>query len=175
LNDLFDPLRVVAYIFPAYATNGAPVIFVRLVKNPHPLDCGALFIDGKRVLGDGKTIEGLVSGLMSGVLAGLVLSSLQVPLYRDPLEFILLSVGAMLGDILGSFSKRRLGIPRGGAAPILDQLGFLILSILTAWSVMGPPEWVDSSSIIFLLLITFLLHLGTNAAAYLIGLKDKWY
>jgi len=166
---------IIAYIFPAYAANGAPVLFVRFVKNPHPLDCGASFIDGRRILGDGKTLEGLVSGLIAGVLAGLLLSSLQISLYRGPLEFILLSVGAMLGDMLGSFSKRRVGIPRGGAAPILDQLGFLILSLITAWSVMGPPGWVDYSSIIFLLILTFLLHLGTNAAAYLIGLKDKWY
>jgi CDP-2,3-bis-(O-geranylgeranyl)-sn-glycerol synthase len=171
----FDPLMIIAYIFPAYASNGAPVLFVRLVKNPHPIDCGAFFIDGRRILGDGKTLEGLVSGLMAGILAGIILSSLPIPLYRSPLEFVLLCVGAMLGDILGSFSKRRFGVPRGGPVPVLDQLGFLILSIVTAWSVMGPPEWVDSSSIIFLFVLTFLLHLGTNAAAYLIGLKDRWY
>ncbi len=175
MKDLFDPLMIMAYIFPAYATNGAPVIFVRLVKNPHPLDGGTLFLDGKRILGDGKTLEGLISGLIAGIIAGFVLTLLQAFLYRCFLEFVLLCIGAIVGDIFGSFIKRRIGIKRGGAAPILDQLGFLFFSIATAWSVMGPPIWVDELSIIFLILLTFFLHLGTNAAAYLIGLKERWY
>lgn len=175
MKDLFDPLMILAYIFPAYATNGAPVLFVKLVKNPHPLDRGALFLDGKRILGDGKTLEGLISGLTAGILSGFILSLLQVFQYRSSLEFVLLSIGAIMGDIFGSFTKRRIGIKRGGAAPILDQLGFLFFSIITAWSFLGPPAWVDELSLIFLILLTFFLHLGTNAAAYLIGLKERWY
>lgn len=175
MKDLFDPWMILAYIFPAYATNGAPVLFVRLSKNTHPLDRRALFFDGKRILGDGKTLEGLISGLAAGILSGFIISSLQAFLYRSFLEFVLLSIGAAVGDIFGSFIKRRIGIKRGGAAPLLDQLGFLFFSITTAWSIMGPPSWVNELSIIFLIFLTFFLHLGTNAAAYLIGLKEKWY
>ena len=42
----------------------------------------------------------------------------------------LLGFGALLGDALGSFLKRRLGIGRGKPAPILDQLDFIIVALI---------------------------------------------
>ena len=45
-----------------------------------------------------------------------------------PLIGFLLGFGALLGDALGSFIKRRMGIGRGKPAPILDQIDFLIVA-----------------------------------------------
>ncbi len=175
MKDLLDLLMIIAYIFPAYATNGAPVLFARLFTKLHPLDCGALFTDGRRILGDGKTLEGLLSGLVAGTLSGVIISSLLKGLYRSQVEFMLLSLGAIMGDVLGSFIKRRLGLMRGRPAPPLDQLGFLVFSLIITWTIMGPQSWANFSTVIFLLLLTFFLHIGTNMAAYLLGLKDRWY
>lgn len=163
------------YVLPAYVANGAPVVLVRAVPRPRPLDMGRTFPDGRRILGDGKTFEGLAGGLLSGTLIGALLSLLSPGLFRSPLEPLALSCGAMLGDVLGSFAKRRLGISQGGPLPVIDQVGFLAVALLLSWSLYGPKEWSDASTLALLFLVTAALHLGTNAGAYLLGLKSRWY
>lgn len=168
-------LLAVIYVLPAYIANGTPVVVLRIAGPGHPLDMGIVMRDGRRLLGDGKTIEGLASGLSAG-LAAAFLSHVFLPgVYRGLLECGLIPVGAMAGDILGSFLKRRLGVERGGSAPVLDQLGFLLMALLLAWIPYGPPGWADPPTIILLLLVTALLHVSTNALAYLAGLKERWY
>ena len=168
--------EAIAYIFPAYVANGSPVVFVRMFGGGHPLDLGVRAWDGRRVLGDGKTFEGLISGTLSGFIVGLIIFSLgNTGGFRSPLEPLILSLGAMCGDILGAFVKRRMGIERGRPAPILDQLGFLITALAFAYMVYGPPVWLDGYTLAAILLITIVLHISTNVGAYLLGLKDRPY
>jgi CDP-2,3-bis-(O-geranylgeranyl)-sn-glycerol synthase len=42
---------------------------------------------------------------------------------------VALALGAMLGDILASFLKRRTGRERGAAVPGVDQLDFVVASL----------------------------------------------
>ncbi len=167
-------MGAVIYVLPAYVANGAPVVLVRAFDRPRPLDMGRNFLDGRRILGDGKTFEGLVGGLLSGTVTGLLVSLLLPGTFRSPLEPLALSSGAMLGDVLGSFAKRRIGIARGGPLPVIDQVGFLAVALLLAWSLFGPKGWPEAITV-SLFLLTALLHLGTNAGAYLLGLKERWY
>jgi CDP-2,3-bis-(O-geranylgeranyl)-sn-glycerol synthase len=172
---LTNLISALVYVLPAYVANGAPVVLVRAVERPRPLDMGRNFIDGRRILGDGKTFEGLFGGLLSGTAIGLVVSLLLPGTFRSPIEPVTLSSGAMLGDILGSFAKRRIGISQGGPLPVVDQTGFLAVALLLAWTIFGPKEWSDAFTLLLLFLVTALLHLGTNAGAYLLGLKERWY
>ncbi|RDD53518.1 MAG: CDP-2,3-bis-(O-geranylgeranyl)-sn-glycerol synthase [Candidatus Korarchaeota archaeon NZ13-K] len=152
-----DPyLHAVWYILPSYFANMSPVIF----GGGRPLDMGRNFLDGRRILGDHKTLRGFLSGLVVGSLVGLIQGRL--------LQGFALSLGAMVGDCFGSFLKRRMGISEGKPAPILDQEGFLIFSLLFA----SPLEGLPLESILFLLLLTPLLHWGSNVVAHLIGLKE---
>jgi len=167
--------EAIIYVVPAYIANGTPVVVLRYIKQSHPIDLGVVMWDGRRLLGDGKTIEGLVSGLAVGLVAALSLYVLVPGIYRSLLECGLLPVGAMMGDILGAFIKRRMGLERGRSAPVLDQIGFLLVALLLAWLPHGAPIWLDAQTFVILLVITALLHLSTNALAYLVGLKDKWY
>lgn len=148
---------------------------LRFTRRSHPLDMRLVMPDGRRLLGDGKTVEGLVSGVSAGLAAAFLLYTLLPRVYRGFLEGGLMPIGAMAGDILGSFLKRRLGLERGGSAPVLDQLGFLLMALLLAWLPYGPPGWADPLTLLLLLLVTALLHISTNALAYLAGLKEKWY
>ncbi len=148
-------LKSLWYILPSYVANMSPVIF----GGGRPLDMGRKFLDGRRILGDHKTIKGFASGILIGTLVGC--------LQGRSLAGFLLSLGAMLGDSLGSFVKRRMGIEAGGSAPLLDQEGFLIASILLAY----PVEPLDMGSILFLLVVTPALHKGTNVIAHRLGLK----
>lgn len=173
LDELITPLF---YIVPAYIANASPVVGVRLIGKRTPIDRGALAWDGRRLFGDGKTFEGLIIGIICGTLAGLIIFSLNnLGAHRSPLEPFLLSIGAMIGDIFGSFLKRRLGLESGAPAPILDQIGFALFALLMGFLSYGPPKWFSIKNLLMLLLITGILHLATNSVAYILRLKDRPY
>jgi len=81
----------------------------------------------------------------------------------------------MIGDIFGSFIKRRIGLKRGDPAPGLDQLGFLITALITSAAIYGVQYWFDLMTLTCILAITAILHLSTNFVAYLLKLKDRPY
>jgi len=155
------------FILPAYFANATPVV---LGGGP-PLDGGRNFTDGRRIFGDGKTIRGFVAGLIAGTIIGLLQG-----IYKNSISHYLalgslLALGALLGDLLGSFIKRRLEIERGGAAPGLDQLGFVVIALLLA-SPVALPSW---QVIVTLLIITPPIHLATNFIGQKLKLKARPY
>ena len=83
----------------------------------------------------------------------------------------LLGFGALLGDAIGSFLKRRLGIGRGKPAPILDQLDFLIVALILV-SFVVKLNWLF---VVIAIVMTLVIHLIANTGAYLLGMKDVWY
>jgi len=146
--------------------NAAPVV----LGGGRPIDGGRKFRDGRPLLGPGKTVRGFLVGLIAGSLVGLV-QGIIVGSCAVPAVGVLLSLGALTGDLCGSFIKRRMNIPRGGAAPLLDQLGFLLLALLFA-SPLTIPRW---EIILTLIVITPPIHLGTNFIGYKLGMKKKPY
>ncbi|HDM23737.1 MAG TPA: CDP-2,3-bis-(O-geranylgeranyl)-sn-glycerol synthase [Candidatus Bathyarchaeota archaeon] len=190
-------LLMLWYSTPAYATNGLAVI---LGKNSRPIDNYKVFIDGRRILGDGKTIGGFIGGTMVGFLAAIV----QLPFRGFILSFalktavregisttiicyipdliaatsfsafllrgFLLSLGAILGDVIGSFIKRRLGLERGAPCIPLDQLDFIIFALLLA-SLVTP---IPLQYILIFLAVTFIAHITANFIAYKLGIKDSF-
>lgn len=155
------------FILPAYVANGTPVV----LGGGAPIDGGKKFIDGRPIFGAGKTIRGFLAGLVAGSLVGLVQTILANQSCTYVLVGVLLAAGALVGDLLGSFVKRRLNIARGAAAPGLDQLGFLVLAILFASPLVVPSVEI----LIILLIITPLIHLATNYGGYKLGLKERPY
>ncbi len=162
-KDIFSALIL---ILPAYVANGTPVILSKILKKTHPIDMGMLFVDKRRVLGDGKTIEGFLSGVLAGTATGYLLESSNM---HTVMGSFLLAFGAMTGDTLGSFIKRRLGFERGELAPILDQLDFVVGALV----LYHTFEELECSLVFIILVITPLLHLATNYLAYRLGLKKE--
>ena len=161
-------LQALWLIFPAYVANASPVV----IRGKKALDFGKK-LGRHRILGDGKTIEGTVGGIAFGALTGVlqVYASDFVPLipkHSIPL-IIALSTGAIIGDIIGAFIKRRLGIPRGEPALLLDQLDFLIVALVFASLVIA----ISMQMIIALIIITPILHLATNIFAYIMKMKSR--
>ncbi|NPA47904.1 MAG: CDP-2,3-bis-(O-geranylgeranyl)-sn-glycerol synthase [Thermococci archaeon] len=157
------------YILPAYVANASPV----LVGGGRPMDMGRKWRDGKRILGDGKTWRGFFGGIAIGTAFGafqyLITPSFYGGSFKTALSLaFLLSLGALVGDLVGSFFKRRAGLPRGYPAIGLDQLGFLISALAFAY----PVKTIGPGQMIFLLIFTPFLHWGTNYAAYKIGKKE---
>ncbi|MFW9935299.1 MAG: CDP-2,3-bis-(O-geranylgeranyl)-sn-glycerol synthase, partial [Candidatus Thorarchaeota archaeon] len=172
----------------AYVANGFAV-FGKFVKYRHPIDGGRSLGDGEPVFGPGKTLEGFLIGFISGVLIGLLqviagpyLLALIIQYLIIPPEFVpvvlvtpilvtLVALGALLGDLVGSFIKRRLKIERGRPAPLLDQLDFLIMAMLLGSLVTVIPLILA----IFLLIVTPIIHLLANIIGYLLHLKrEPW-
>jgi CDP-2,3-bis-(O-geranylgeranyl)-sn-glycerol synthase len=161
---------VIAFILylPAMAANGTPVVLRRFVKNAHPIDFNATFRDGRPLLGQGKTWEGFLGGFVIGATLGVLVHPL-IPKYSFTLVTLYMPLGALLGDIAGSFIKRRLGVKRGDPLPILDQLDFYIGSTL---AMIACREYPSLISIVLMAIVIYVLHRATNLLAYKIGLKD---
>ncbi|RQG98096.1 CDP-2,3-bis-(O-geranylgeranyl)-sn-glycerol synthase [Natrarchaeobius chitinivorans] len=166
-------------MLPAYVPNNAAV----LAGGGRPIDGGRNWGD-KRILGDGKTWRGTAAGILAGVaLAGVLTvlapevssaTGIDVPTFV-PGAAIGLAAGAMLGDILASFLKRRTGRQRGAMFPGLDQLDFVVVSLpLTA---LLATEWFFEvftwGVIAVVVVLTPILHVTTNVAAYKLGLKNE--
>lgn len=165
-------------MLPAYVPNNAAV----LAGGGSPIDGGRTW-RGARVLGDGKTWRGTVAGVAVGVTLAVVQNFAAAPLTEvgmvtlptfPVLAMVTLPVGAMLGDIAASFLKRRLGESRGSAVPGLDQLDFVVFALgLTALVVPGwfvDVFWYER--LLFVVVVTPLLHLSTNYLAYKLDLKS---
>jgi CDP-2,3-bis-(O-geranylgeranyl)-sn-glycerol synthase len=178
-----DVFAVVAVAFwsmlPAYVPNNVAV----LAGGGPPID-GGRRMGGRRLLGDGKTWRGTIAGVGGGAVLALALDA-GAPAVRDlsgvdavpgfPLAIVVaLPLGAMLGDITASFLKRRLDRERGAAVPGLDQLDFVVGALSLAAA--ADYAWFSSTFtlpvLLFVLVITPILHLGTNFVAFLLGLKD---
>ncbi|WP_181684937.1 CDP-2,3-bis-(O-geranylgeranyl)-sn-glycerol synthase [Halorhabdus salina] len=168
-------------MLPAYVPNNAAV----LAGGGRPIDGGRTW-GGRRVLGDGKTWRGTAVGTIAGTALALALDALE-PTVSDALGVtvpgfpmaagVALALGAMLGDIAASFIKRRLDRERGAPVPGLDQLDFVVVALLAA--AIAAPDWFADTFtlpvIAVVIVVTPLLHLSTNAIAYVLGLKDEPY
>jgi len=166
-------------MLPAYVPNNVAV----LAGGGKPIDGGQKLGDS-RILGDGKTRRGTVLGTAAGLGLALLLSavaptvsgllSMQLPTF-PVLAGLGLAFGAMLGDIVASFLKRRTGRERGAAFPGLDQLDVVIGALACVWVL--APRWTEAvftlPVVLAVLVLTPLLHVVTNVGAYALGLKDE--
>jgi CDP-2,3-bis-(O-geranylgeranyl)-sn-glycerol synthase len=161
------------FIFPAYCANAAPVIF----GGGQPMDFGKRFFDGKPLFGSHKTVRGFLAGLIVGTLVGLVQTLLfEQVLFQYSTQFsysillgFVLSLGALTGDIVESFVKRRLNRVPGSSLPVADQIDFILGAFLFSIPV-SPPSL---PAVLIILLITIPIHLLTNLGAALLNMKNK--
>lgn len=171
------------FILPAYFSNGAGLLF----GGGMPVDFAKSDRRSIRWIGDGVTWRGLLAGTIIGIITGVVqgfIAPYILPTYGQYiitpivtninsgiLIGFLLGFGALLGDAIGSFLKRRLDIGRGKPAPLLDQLDFLIIALILVSLVVK----IDLLFIAISIILTLVIHLIANTCAYLLGIKDVWY
>ena len=151
---------------------GMPVIVI---------DGGKNYSDGNRILGDGKSWNGLIGGgIVSGILFTLAHNlwnnnGTEVPfidpiIYADSSDWFwifegeigsslaaftmgfILGFSCMIGDMCGSFVKRRRGLKREGdessEAPLLDTVPFAIAIFIAAFvlfdgQVITHPDLIE--------------------------------
>lgn len=105
--------------------NASPLLVRALFgrRFAQPLDGGRRWRDGQPLLGPSKTWRGAIAAVSTAALAAPLLG-LSAALGA------LIGAGAMLGDALSSFAKRRLGLESGAMAPGLDHLPEALLPLL---------------------------------------------
>jgi CDP-2,3-bis-(O-geranylgeranyl)-sn-glycerol synthase len=172
---LLQLARAILFILPSYFANATPVI---LGGGPS-IDGGRKFLDGQRVFGDGKTVRGFFSGIFAGIVASalecIILSGTEWDIYAGDLGIyvaagLLLGLGTMGGDLLGSFIKRRQGVARGKPSVIMDQLMFLAVALVVSYPIAA--HLLVPESVAFLFVLTYFVHSGANIIANRLGLKN---
>lgn len=175
---------IIWFFLPVGLANMTPIFAAKLPylkRLSFPLDAYITF-RGKRLLGDHKTVRGLLSGILVSIATVyLQLYAFEhVPLVRilvplnyaaiNPLLFGLLSaLGALGGDAVKSFFKRQLAIAPGKSWFPFDQMDYIIGGIaLTALYIQ-----LTLVQYMLLFLIWFLLHPLATFIGYFLKLKDS--
>ncbi len=161
-------LKLVLYLAPMYFANSSAM----LLGGKTALDFGKKLYDGQPILGRGKTIRGTFSGIFVGILAT---AAIYYFFNETALDFtpnyvllgVLLSVGAILGDIIASFFKRRNKIASGTPVLFLDQLDFVFGGMILG-SVFYTPDFFE---IVVIAVVTLVAHKLSNYFAFKTKLK----
>jgi CDP-2,3-bis-(O-geranylgeranyl)-sn-glycerol synthase len=146
--------------------NGTPLIAKRVLGNnlARPLDGGLILADGQPLFGHSKTIRGIVLSMIVTAL-GAPFIGLAWPVG------LLVSAGAMLGDLFSSFTKRRMKLPSGSMALGLDQGPESFLPAILC-------RWVLPVTLADILLVTVLFFAGeliASRALYTLKIRDHPY
>ncbi len=146
--------------------NGVPVIATAVCgqRGARPLDSGRKLSDGQRLWGDSKTWRGLLLALS---ITGLAALALGLP----ALIGVIIGAAAMLGDLLSSFIKRRLGMASSSMALGLDQIPEALLPLLAVAGEFGL-SW---STIILTTLGFMALELALSQVLFRLGVRNRPY
>lgn len=171
-------LQALYFFLPAYVANMAPV-FAHALHLPGEQPISA------RYFGEHKTVRGFVAG----VVAALAVLFLQKVLYETGYTFVqdisllnysaismllygfAFGAGAIGGDVLKSFFKRRLGRAPGTPWVPFDQLDFVLGALVCVY----PLYQLGLQFIVVLVVVTPFLHVLTNFVGYYLKLKQVWW
>lgn len=148
------------------AANTAPLLLKKLLgeRFAWPLDGGLRFFDGEPLFGRSKTIRGMVIGILAPALIA--------PLVGHRWQHgAIMGAAAMAGDLLSSFSKRRLKRPPSSQALGLDQIPEVLLPLWVG------RVWFDLSyvDIAVVLLLFVVLQLALSRLFFRLGLREEPY
>ena len=175
---VWDMWSLIWIIAPAFVANAA-ALFSRRIKFLKPIaipvDLEKKWFDGRRIIGNSKTIRGFVTGIFAAILSAVVIFyaseyfkiSVFISLSSAILTSTILGFGALLGDAVKSFFKRRIGMKEGKNLIFFDQLDFLIGAILISL----PFDHFPARFILVIIAATFVLHIITNIIAFYLKLK----
>ena len=185
MSFIFFILSCLYFFLPAYFTNMTPSLIKKaglfnfLAK---PVDFNKKFF-GQPVFGKNKYWRGVIFGIIVGILiAGFQLWLYQFPFIKEISLFdyqkvnifffgFLISAGAVFGDLLFAFIKRRLKMEPGTRFMPWDQTNYVIGAALF----LTPYLKIDILIWITLFILTFFLHIIFNRIGYHLKLhKARW-
>lgn len=183
LDVVKDIVDAFILFLPAFVANPGAVITGGYGK----VDFGKSLRDGRRIFGDGKTWSGFFGGSFLGVLTGLLLyyftrihAISYIGVFGNSLTGALIiaipmSFGSLIGDLAGSFVKRRLGMKSGDKGFLLDQWPFALVSFLLTFIFARNFFMTYYGNVVGALAILFItppLHRAINIIGYKLNKKD---
>jgi CDP-2,3-bis-(O-geranylgeranyl)-sn-glycerol synthase len=146
--------------------NASPIVAAWLLHSRWraPLDGGLSCPDGRRLLGDSKTIRGVVVAIVATALAAPLLGI-------APGLGAIIGAVAMAGDATSSFVKRRLAIASSDRATGLDQIPESLLPLL---AVRGALE-LSFLQIGVVTVLFLLLEIPAARVLHRLGIRERPY
>lgn len=164
-------LKALYFFLPAYFANMSPVLLKWIPFANIPVN--------KKLFGKNKTWRGLLVGtLVGGLVFGIQrlvhnyeFQSLAIIDYTDfsLLLGFLMGFGALFGDLVKSYYKRKAGIKAGYPWIPFDQIDFVIGGLVIGFFIYVPPAEVA----LLLLIISPLLHVIVNYIGFLFGINGS--
>ena len=153
-------------LFLILVANGAPVMGHVVLRNhwAYPLDFGWRFFDGCPILGRSKTLRGVVLSIIITVFCGPLIG-------LSARTWLVVSVAAMFGDCLTSFTKRRLGRKSESQVIGLDQVPESLFPLLAIRSTYHLEFLV----ILIMVIIFVILQLVLSRLVFYIHLRKHPY
>ncbi len=180
MNFWYFALQGVWFILPAGIANMVPVLFSRTLKFlDYPVDGGRTF-RGERLFGDHKTWRGMLLAPIFGLLTFLLQRQLSHIGFFSALSLfnyevmsvwigVLLGLGAIIGDLVKSFFKRRAKIAPGHSWFPFDQIDWIV----GAFVFSAPLFFPGLRMIIVTFFAGIVLHILTNLAGYVLRIKKN--
>ncbi len=165
-------VRILLLIAPMYFANSCALVFG---GGRTMLDFGKNFYDGRPIFGAGKTLRGFVAGVCAGTTVAFLIAAIfpaqTLLIVKDSWQYVslgfLVSLGAILGDLVKSFFKRRAGILQGKDLLLVDQLDFVAGGVILGLSYYAPTL----VEIGLIAMLTVIVHRASNFAAFKLSLK----
>jgi CDP-2,3-bis-(O-geranylgeranyl)-sn-glycerol synthase len=159
-------LLVLKLLILLTVANGAPVIAKRVLGDrlAWPLDGGVRLTDGRPLFGASKTVRGLVLAVLvtciAAPLLGLTLAT-----------GALIGLGAMAGDLLSSFIKRRLDFKPSSRATGLDQVPESLIPALLCREALG----LSAADIVAVVALFFVGEIVLSRLLFQLRIRDRPY
>ena len=162
--------KLLYFMLPAYLANTSPVLTKRLFKKKG-------FPINPRLFGAHKTYRGFIIGI---IVAWIVVFIQKWFGFNTIVDYssvnlwllgFLIAFGALFGDLVESYFKRKIGIPAGEPWYVIDQLDYP-LGVMLFTSFIIAYTFIDFTII---LIGAFLITVIANHIGYWLGIiKSKW-
>lgn len=173
-------LKCFYLMLPAYFANMAPVMVKKLGFLAFPIDFDKK-MGNNPVFGRNKTFRGFIFGIIFAIIIAYLQSllhdieafkSISFFSYQSWFLFgFLMGLGALTGDLIKSFLKRRLGINPGEKFIPFDQTDFVIGALVFILPVFKVTLGIFFTS----LLLSFILHIIVNHISFYLKIRnEKW-
>jgi acid phosphatase family membrane protein YuiD len=171
------------FAMPGLVANMAPIFVRKIEFLNYPVDFRKGFL-GKRLFGDHKTYRGFFFAAVTSIVLLYIQKLLSGIAFFDSISYLdygsmppgdviylglLLGIGAMLGDLVKSFVKRRLGISPGTPFFPWDQLDYVVGILCLVWLYKAPTFEMS----IALLVLAPLAHIVVRFFGYKIGMNKE--
>ena len=158
--------EIVFFLSLLFIANGAPILTSWILSNRwnFPVDAHILFFDHKPLFGPTKTLRGLFASLFFTVAFAMIFN------YTWSIG-LLIFIGAMSGDLLSSFLKRRLGLKSSSMSLGLDQIPESLIPAIACKAIL-KFSWMD---ILWITILFFVFELILSRILFIFKIRKHPY